>query len=180
MDLLLFFPCKMIIAIGLLHLKKIENATIWIIILLEWKQQQKRFPFPLWGSICKEHYVMNWKLSYNVFVCRKETLIYTKKKEREREKLRERDRNTLKSWKLCELKESIYSPSSIPLLLLSGPSWLVATLCISQWIGDPHEVSSNSLHSYYFIIESMCFMMLHRCAQRGLKLSIAAWPHLAQ
>ena len=68
-----------------------------------WKQQQKRFPFPLWGSICKEHYVMNWKLSYNVFVCRKETLIY-KRKRREEEG---GDRNTLKTWKLCELKERV-------------------------------------------------------------------------
>ena len=146
MDLSMFFSCKMMIAIGLLHLKKTENATIWIIILLEWKQQQKRFPFPLWGSICKEHYVMNWKLSYNVFVCRKETLIYKEEEVEEgvENRERERDRNTLKSWKLCELKESIYSPSSIPLLLLSGPSWPVATLCISQWTGHPHQVSSNS------------------------------------
>ena len=67
--------------------KDYGNRSIFIFLavahekFVEWKQQQKRFPFPLWGSICKEHYVMNWKLSYNVFVCRKETLIYTKKKE---------------------------------------------------------------------------------------------------
>ena len=62
------------------------SSPVLLFLLVEWKQQQKRFPFPLWGSICKEHYVMNWKLSYNVFVCRKETLIYTKKKEKERER----------------------------------------------------------------------------------------------
>ena len=48
--------------------------------------EQKRFPFPLWGSICKEHYVMNWKLSYNVFVCRKETLIYKEEEGEKRER----------------------------------------------------------------------------------------------
>ena len=121
-----------------------------------WKQQQKRFPFPLWGSICKEHYVMNWKLSYNVFVCRKETLIYTKKKEREREreKLRERDRNTLKSWKLCELKESIHSPSSIPLLLLSdyGGVCVVQLLVAWAWATPLHTRSCTWTITYMAIL----------------------------
>lgn len=73
--------------------KDYGNRSIFIFLavahekFVEWKQQQKRFPFPLWGSICKEHYVMNWKLSYNVFVCRKETLIYTKKKERKKREI---------------------------------------------------------------------------------------------
>ena len=150
MDLSMFFSCKMMIAIGLLHLKKTENATIWIIILLEWKQQQKRFPFPLWGSICKEHYVMNWKLSYNVFVCRKETLIYTKKKERERERNWEREIGI--HWKVESFvnwkKASILLPpfhyhccrdqagSWLPFAYHSGQETLTKCLATHSW-GHP-------------------------------------------
>ena len=113
--------------------------------------EQKRFPFPLWGSICKEHYVMNWKLSYNVFVCRKETLIY--KEEEEGEK-RERDRNTLKSWKLCELKESIHSPSFhsfiIACLLLHttiATTPLLILLLLATSDGSNHVWCSMSVRS---------------------------------
>ena len=105
--------------------------------------------------LCEDPYAKNimwWIESFpimSLYVERK--LWYTKKKKKEK---RERDRNTLKSWKLCELKESIHSPSFhsfiIACLLLHttiATTPLLILLLLATSDGSNHVWCSMSVHS---------------------------------